>query len=435
MSPIVMLVLFSIFVLGTTVWMARHDIIFGGFFAFFYVYTIFAMVGYQFYPLVSWSLRLYFGTAVYEVYFWFVTLSFAAFAAAFAVGRRWLVRTDRYGVAYAPRTRRRLLYFAGCAGFLVWMAAVFARDYNQIAYTNDPQMPDFLFAIGFKQMIVVLLVLYAVIRRHSMGGTERGIAGLLFLTGTLLFIAIASKVGSRSDILALLLGLAIYEAYPAFTSRTGGLRLRLDARQLRVFAAVSVTLVVAVVLLFRLEGARTGTLPAARLPLYATILYNDYFTPAHMLFAAIGLDFVQPMFVLKSNLANAFFVGRVFDVPYLQTEIGNIVAPGSSSRTGSFGFYIFAEGYLAFGRWGFLYNGIVPLLGIALWRLLLASSADRRFNAFGAALTAMFFASIARSGTVLIVRDLYFFVVPALVLFWLATGAFAHRPTVGHAAA
>jgi hypothetical protein len=357
-------------------------------------------------------------------YYEFIFLSFAAFALFFAVLRPYLIRPERFAVRYQPSVESKLFFLIALVGFLVWMSAVFIRDYSRISYAGDPQIPDFLFAIGFKEMPIVNMVLFACVRRHSKGATERIFVGGLLVYSLWLFSSIAGRAGNRTDILALLLGVAVYELYPFFVNQLGGMAVRLTAARVRALLAIGALGAAGLFMMFNIQSTRergeTG------LPTYATVLYNDYYTPAHMLMAAIGFGYTRPIEVLKSNLANAFFFGRV---PYLQTELGNMVRPGSSSRSASFGFYVFTEGYLALGRWGFLYNGIVPLLGIALWRLP-SSSDDRLFNAFGTALAAMFFANIARSQTMLLVRDFYFFLIPALVLFAIVTGARPRRLTM-----
>jgi hypothetical protein len=168
--------------------------------------------------------------------------------------------------------------------------------------------------------------------------------------------------------------------------------------------------------------ARGSLAPVQGLPTYAVLLYNDFFTPAHMLFGAIGLDWVHPVEVIRSNLANATFTGRVLDIPYLQQDIGDVLAPGASSRSSSFAYYLFAEGYMFAGAWGFLYNAVIPVVGLLFWRRLSATT-DRRTNLFWAAFAAMFVAVIARSQSALIARTLLFNGVPAAVLFALVTGA------------
>jgi len=126
--------------------------------------------------------------------------------------------------------------------------------------------------------------------------------------------------------------------------------------------------------------------------------------------------------VIKSNLANATFTGRVLDIPYLQQDLGNTLSPNTSTRSASFAYYLFAEGWMFAGAWGFLYNAVIPAVGLLFWRRFSATT-DRRANLFWTAFATMSFAIIARSQSALIARTLLFSGVPAVLVFVLATGA------------
>jgi len=428
-SSALLLVLFSAVVLAGAAWLAARDALLAGFYVFLFVYVIFALIGYALYPTLSIALGLYLGPGVVPRAVLFLALSFLGFLVTYAILGERIIHRGWIGVRYAAAPGARLALFGAIVLYLAWMAAVFARDYASISYANFPQMPDFAFSIGFKQMPVVSLVLYAFVRRHARTPFER-IAGIaLLIVEALLFAMIAGKAGNRSDILALSLGVVTYELFPVLTDDRGGLRpgraLQL-ARRPVVVALVALVGVAGGWLMLRNYAAR-GSLGAVEgLPTYAILLYNDFFTPAHMLFGAIGLDWVHPWAVIQSNLANATFTGRVFDVPYLQQDIGNALVPGTSNRMASFGYYLFAEGWMFAGAWGFLYNAIVPALGLLCWRRLSATR-DLRANLFWAAFAAMFVATIARSQSALIPRSLLFNGVLAAVLFVLATGARAVR--------
>lgn len=417
------LILFSGAVLAGGWWLARRDFVLAGFYAAFFVYTIFAMVGYELFPVASIALGMYFGPEVYREYYRFVLLSFAAFLGAVAALHGRLVRPGRVAVAFRPSTVGFLAFLAVASVALLWLTAVFARDYDRISYSSDPQFPDFAFSIGFKLMIVLSLVFYAVLRHHARGAFERALVGAGFAYGLGLFLAIAGRSGNRTDVLALALGLATFEAYPLLTDEAGRLRLGALARRRAIGAMLAVAVVgaVSVAAIVRNYATRGSEGRLGELPTFARVLYNDYYTPAHMLFGAVAMDYVRPRDVVRSSVANAFFLGRAVDAPYLQQDLGNLLVPGSSTRSGTFGFYVFAEGFLALGRWGFLYNGVVVFLGLCLWRLL-SSTTSRRANAFAAAFAAMFFVNVARNQSVLMLRYLYFYGVPAIALFTLATG-------------
>ncbi len=429
MDNTALLATFSVLVMSGACWLAKRDVLFAGFYLFFFIYVIFALIGYAYFPAVSLALGLYVGPEVLRPAVAFLLLSFGGFLGTYALFGERLIHRGWIGVDYRPAPVARMVFFTVIVLFVVLMASIFARDYDQIAYGNDPQMPSFIFSIGFKQMPVVTLVLYAFVRRHSRTALELAVGCGLLIAEAVLFGSIASKSGNRTDVLALSLGVLMYELYPLITDPLGGIRLQgivALARRPGVVGAIASIVAAGTWLMLRNYSTRGSSQAVEGLPVYASLLYNDFFPPAHMLFGAISLHWIEPLTVIKSNLANATFTGRLLDVPYLQQDLGNVLVPGSSTRSGSFAYYIFAEGYMFAGPFGFLYNAIVPAIGLLGWRRLSATS-DPRANLFWAAFAAMFFADVARSQSALIPRYLLFNGVPAAILFSIATGAVLTR--------
>jgi hypothetical protein len=424
MSPDASIAVLCVTFLAGLIAVTRRDALLGGFYFFLFVYIIFALVGYAYFPLLSQVLGLYFGPGILPTVTWFCTGSFAAVAVCILFFHKHLVRPGWIGVQYAASPRASYAFLALASLFLIIMLLLFIRDYDEIDYAKVPQMPSDLFAIGFKQINIVALTLWAVIRNHAYNRSHRVMAAALFGASMLLFFAIAAKAGNRTDIVAFGMGVGTFELWPMLTSRSGGLAFsRTQNRQ--GLLAVTRTVLVGLVALVAIQvnfALRGGAAQLEGVPAYVAVLYNDYFTPAHMLFGSIALDWVRPIEVLQSTLANGFFLGRTLDVPYLQSNIGNVLVPGSSGRSFSFAYYVFSEGYMVAGFPGFLYNGLVVGGGLLAWRNL-SVTADRRANIFWAAFSAMFFANIARSQSVMMLRYLFFFGVPALICFSLATGA------------
>src|SRR5207247_4781759 len=129
----------------------------------------------------------------------------------------------------------------------------------------------------------------------------------------------------------------MFEAYPVLTDDSGRLRLGALARRRTLAATLTIAAVaaVSVAAVVKNYASRGSQGQLGELPTYARVLYNDYYTPAHMLFGAVAMNYVRPREVVRSSVANAFFVGRALDAPYLQQDLGNLLVPGSSTRSGS----------------------------------------------------------------------------------------------------
>lgn len=400
---------------------ARIDVISGGLAFFFLVYVIFALVGYRFFPILSQVINAYFGVELYRAALPFIFLSFLAFYTSTRLLHSDLVGAVQHTVQYNPVAWVKWAALLILLMVATWMAYTLIGIYGRISYGSNPQIPDFVYRVLFKQVPYFVVLLWALARRHALSFFERALAFSLTALFTMLFVVTALKAGNRTDILALLLGVAWYEVAPLAVDASGRLTIRwnraLAVRIVQLVAAAAVALL----LMDFVKGTRET--PAAEIPAYARLLVNDYYSPAHMLFAAMEFDYVRPLLVLKSNVANALYGGGVLNVPYLQTELGNRLVAGSSSRSTGFALFFFAEGFIAAGRWlGILYNGLVPVIGLALWRRL-ARTQDLGYNALVGALCAMSFATVARSGSHLMFRVYLFSLLPYLFCFRIVTGA------------
>jgi hypothetical protein len=111
----------------------------------------------------------------------------------------------------------------------------------------------------------------------------------------------------------------------------------------------------------------------------------------------------------------------LFSHPYLQSTITELFNPGVASRSAGYAFFVFTEGYLFLGLAGFLYNGVVLMLGWALWRKL-ARTSSREFNLFLLALMGCMIVNLVRGQTSYFIKYLYTFVLPGALLYAALAG-------------
>ncbi len=416
------------------VWMAwstaRRDLLAGGFILFFLIYVDAALIGYHFAPVIPSAMGVYFGPEWYVRYLIFIWMSFLGLYLSHRTLAPLIGARHNYLVVWRPTSWRFVSFFVVIAAYTMWMGVMFLRLYDHINWASIPQIPNKPFAIAFKSIILPMMVVWAIARNHCRSTTEKAIAfGSLF--GLLvIFIVTAIKSGNRTDLLALGLGIGTYELAPVLANAHNGLHVDRWGRLIKRLVVVSLGFAVLLGIAAFIRRSREVSDTAAQLPLWVRLLVNDYYAPAQILFASMAWHIVEPARVLKSNLTNALYLGGILHVPYLQDNIGNMLSPGSSSRSTGYGLYIFAEGYLALGWYGIVYNAVIPALGILSWSRL-ARSTERSYNALVLALGAMFWADIARSGTFLLVRTLLFSLIPTLLLFRYVTGArlVSQRPT------
>jgi hypothetical protein len=228
---------------------------------------------------------------------------------------------------------------------------------------------------------------------------KRYINLVLFILVTALFFSIAIKIGSRNDITAFAVGITMIELHAA-------LRIN-NTKKMKLFLRCLLFLGFMLILMNIVEQTRgLGELESDR-QLIEIILLKDYYAPMHILYASIALDFISPIEVILSNSANALIQ---IGYPYLQQTITDLFNPGIATRSQGYAFYIFSEGYIFMGFLGFLYNGIVVFLGLALWRFL-ANSKCELYNNCIYGLIGTHIIHLSRNQSSYFVKDFYTFYV------------------------
>ena len=416
MEPGIMISVFTAIFLITGYYIWRRDVLYGLVYLFLFIYIIFAQIGYAYFPALSELIRAYFGPAVFYSVNLFITLSFIFFFILFYYFFKYVVRRPAYKV-FKSNPRLSVVFYIVLIVHIIGMALYFYANYDLITYTNayDQEfqvkrgLPFLLFGIGFKQSVFINLALYFMLRVKTQDAPyiNRIPIFILFFLEFILFILIALKLGNRTDLLSFALGIVFLE-----------IEIMRGAKY-KYWYLLRIVLVMMVVMCTfgMIEATRSQGSPE-EYTFVEKLFYKDYFAPAHILMAAMGLQYVDPLEVLASNSANSLILLKH---PYLQETVTELFNPGIATRSSGYAFYIFSEGYLALGRFGFFYNGLVVFLGVSLWKRL-SHSNNHYYNLFMLSLMATQVANIARGQSSYFIKNIYMIFLPAMVLFFLGTG-------------
>jgi len=407
----VALAAFAAFFVVTFAILFKRDIYVAGVYFFLFVYTIFAQIGYFYFPELSNNIEAYFGEDIFMSYTAFVAASFFCFFLFVSLVLN-LTRGISYRVVRKPWRIARLAFCFVLLAHLAFAGSYLVLNYDLLTYSSasddafqvEQGLPFMLFGIAFKLSVAAIVVLYALMRLR---GEMRPLVGSatikFFLVAELvLFAAIAAKIANRTDVVAVTLAICMIEY------QLGG--------GFKKFAKLSAFAAAMLYGMLLIEGSRNSS--AEERLLYEIVLVKDYFAPAHILFAAMDHGFIDPVQVLVSNAANSLIL---LGQPYLQATVTDVFNPGLATRSVGYAFYIFSEGFMALGLLGFLYNGVVIGAGVLLWRGL-AASENRAYSIFMLALISTQMANIVRSQSAYFIKDLYVFFIPAMLLFFLASG-------------
>lgn len=414
-----LIILFVIFFVITFIRIVKLDVFFGLAYFMLFIYTIFTQIGYSFFPILSISIKAYFGEEVFVNYWLFVFGSFMLFYILFITLFRNKINLITYRAVKSQSGERIFIFYLSMLLHILYTSFYLSSHWSMISYSNasndiflsNQDFFYFIFMFLFKISVILVLLLYCLYRLKSYDNFifKRNHIALFLALELTIFILISYKIGSRTDPLALMLGLMTFE-----------LKLnKITALKLAKLAIIS-TLCLGLIVL--IEYIRNDYNPANELGALENIILKDYFAPSHILIAAMHFNFIDLYEVLKSNFSNALVR---MNYPFLQNTVADLFNPGASTRSASYAFYIFSEGYIAIGWFGIFYNALVAMLGLSFWRIL-AQSNCWALNIFTYALISTQLANITRSQSAYFIKIFYMFFIPAMLLFFLATG---YRPS------
>lgn len=413
MSEYIQIVCFSIVFFVSLYFVFRVDLFYSFAYLFLYIYTIFTQFGYTQRPEYSSAIQAYFGSGVFPVYFKFICCCFALFFLLCIVLARPVSRGVYYHVVYGRRPLSGLLFVVVTLahwGLVLGIQLLYGRLLNYDSVSND----DFLreqgliirvFIMALKFMVPSLLLWYYLIRINVMARLWI----IFWLSGLTLFLLVTVGVGNRTDLLALFLGIMGYEIFIAKTERKLVRKVIGFVPLVALFVGISI-----VISELRSRDEMSGK------SFEEKIVVSDYYAPSHMLLAAIEYDYIDPLEVVSSNINNALILRNY---PYLQAKVAGLFRDDLNSRSAGYGFYLFTEGYIFCGFYGFIYSAVFAFLGFSLWRGLSRSDSSI-MNGFMLLIVFSFAVNFVRGQSAYFVKCVYTYAAPSMILFYLATGLY-----------
>lgn len=418
MNPFYYFAFFSAYFFSSFYFIAKKDIFFATIYLFLFIYCIFALIGYVYIPELSMVWFAYFGTKFIEQIFIFIILSFVSFGTLFFILQKRILQKNLFTIVYGQDKFEifTILYvihflFQSIFLYLNWDIITYENVASQ-EFEKSQGVAYLLFILQFKHLMIPLnLVLYILWRAGSkeLNYTVKfiNLIKLMWSMHFLLMLFISNRNGSRTDLLSLFIDITVFEY--VYNIHVFYLKFRFILKYCFIF-------IMLIIVVSMIPGTRD--LSKGDLLFYEKILFQDYFPPAHVLFAAIANNYIEPILVFQSNFCNSLFK---LNFPYLQAFVMETFYPTAATRNASMAFYIFTEGFMVLGNFGFLYNGIVIIFGATMWRRL-ASSNSHIFNMFMLSMITGRVTTIVRGQSSYFFKDFYTFFIPAIILFYMATG-------------
>lgn len=400
---LLIIIQFFIFVI-TSIKLFRKDVVATIFYGIVYLYCLPTTIVYGFFP--EW-LRESFHTNYWSEFFWFTSLSLFSF---WYVIYRHSTRTKCIqAVEIAEnKTKKNLVIILTTIFTLIFLLLLY-QNQGSISYVNMYDK-DFrkgntgINLLSLMQPYLNMLIYIFLIKLKSINSWKKNklliVLVILMIFGVVYFSNLA---GSRSNILALGLGVAFIYLYGRKVS-------------IKLILPLAIVGFLAINLMSSIRSNRSEGFEAEEATLLYTALNQDYTSPSMNIIAAIEKQIIIPSDVVLSNIVHMVIK---LDYPYLHEIVGDKVFTGGVSSDTGYGYYIFTEGYMFMGPFGFLYNAIVLGFLFLLWRKL-AHTNDSNYNLFISAMFLSLAFALVRTQSSYFVKNLYLFFIPMSIAYaWL----------------
>lgn len=425
MLPLFLIVLLSLFVLYSVLFMLKrgHDLHALAFFA-LYIYTIFAQIGYAYFPELSDLVGAYFGPMLFYKYWAFMFFSFIFTFLLYRVMNRKNDKTDSYIVKLTRRNYGEYFFFLFVILLYISLNLYFVTNRGLFGYLQGGgnSLGGPWFGIGFWIFTITNFILYTLFRDSSNNTKKRIFSFIIFVLCILFYLKVAIAAGTRSDILYFFIAIAFYELSPFIKT------LKYQKRKIFVAMAGGFLVISLLVILrdLRLQDDTVSFSSFAEFDnsesqfaeedMSATILLQDYYLPSHTLFLSMQYSVIDPTEVIKSNFANSFVL---LEYPFLTTTIRERATGSREDRGVGWGYHYYVEGYNAMGMFGVFYNALFWNLGMILW-IRLTQSNDRRHNKAMLSILVLIITLTMKSQTSAFIQFYWMLLLPGLTLLLLS---------------
>lgn len=383
-----------------------------------FIYTIFAQIGYAYFPEFSVILGAYFGPEIFYNYWFFMFGSFVSSFVLYLFIRKRLTKKI-YFIARQSNIRLNNKFFIIFIIFGLSLSWYFISNRFLFKWGGGDSMGGIYFAFLFRLFIGLNLIVYILFRFECNNNLFfKRLSFFLFLIGTIFILLVASASGSRSDILYFLIAIITLELSP--------FRESLKNRKRKIIFILLITYFTISYLQGVLELRTTGFRENLNIITVLTqdvssgLTYNlinqlivqDYFAPSHTLFVSIRYNIIDLFEVVKSNFFNSLFG---FNYQTIGASVLEKTSLGFHERGAGWSYHLFVEGFNAMGYFGILYNAIIWNLGMFFLSIYTKTN-NEKLNRYILAILALLIMNTMRSQSAMFVRYYWASFLPILFL-------------------
>jgi O-antigen polysaccharide polymerase Wzy len=403
------LALYIVFCVVTIPILFVRDRLIGIIYSLLFLYSAFAFFGYLYMPGLSESIRAYFGdeAGYTSLYFVFASMVLIFLANLFVYSSKKIIEVP-IGFQTNYNTSKNFSLFAIALPYILILIFSYLLILNagNLSWAEAQQenisIELAIFIAIFKMSVGFLIVIYACIREKCYQNYRHLIPS--FVIYVFVFLIASFLLGNRTDPAALIVGILFLESS----------RQKIDFKLiLKSIAAIALAIVLlSVIEFFRYENTYNVASLTER------IVRNDYFAPAHMLFASVAYGFIDLQEVINSNLSNAMILQNY---PYLQETVTDMFNEGVATRSAGYAFFVLAEGFIALGFLGMFYNAFIITFFVRLWNSL--GCTDSRFvNLLIKTVLATMCINVVRTQSSQFIKIMYTYFLPVMIVAVIMLG-------------
>ena len=426
MLPLFLILLLSLFVFySIRVMLKRDHDLHALAFLTLYIYTVFAQIGYVYFPELSQLYGVYYGQTLFYKYWTFMFLSFLFTFLLYLKINPKGQRKQSYLVKPTSRNYGEYIFYSIVILLYVVLNLYFRQYRGLFEYGGGNSLGGPWFGIGFWMFTLCSLILYTLFRDISNTLRKRIFSFLLFLFCATFFLQVTIAAGTRSSILYFFISIAFFELTPLMKT------IKYNKRKIFTFI-LACSLLFSVLSSLRTLRVQGEDIDFSSIANYdstesrfafeefsASILLQDYYLPSHTLFVSMQYNIVDPFEVIKSNLANSL-IG--IDYPLLTIIIVEKATGITDERGAGWAYHYFVEGYNAIGFLGIFYNALFWNLGMLLW-IWLSQSNNIIHNRAILSISALVIMIVMRSQTSAFIQFYWLILLSGSVLLLLANNS------------
>lgn len=424
MEALVLIILFIAFFIFSAYFMVKYLDFIAIPYSLLFLYTVFSQIGYIFYPekLDLYSDGQYYGMDTFYSYWSYIFISFVLIFLLWLLTKSFSFKNHIKVCNYNSNIKiNKRLYFIMILSWQLILSVLLILNYDILSYYNQQILKNnklWFYMFSFDGIIIYSLYIKFLVAKSL---TEKILSIILLLFSVIIFFITSLRSGQRIELVMTLIAFISF-FYKHYGEKSISRRKNLFTFSLTILVTVMISQAIRslrgsfIDVKIFLDHIKSNPIGFLNFFLFENLVFQDWLTPPLTLITSMYYKLIFPIDVVKSNI---LIMIPLISRKSLGEILARIINPYSWR---GYGYTILTEGYNFMGFIGFFYSAVVFVLGFKFLELLFCKSNDKIFNSFMYGIIGFIILSVVRGQSASFVKSIYFYFLPAIILFILATG-------------